>query len=237
MKKTLIAFIALALLTAVVVLALYTGYLRFNYPSYSDFPVQGIDISHYQGEAVWSKVNRREVGFVFVKATEGVSFKDELFQYNWSEAKKYGIPVGAYHFFSFCKSGNKQADNFINSVPNGANQLPPVIDLEFDSNCNTSNNTQELLSRIDTLQQRLFENYGKRPILYVTQEFYEQCLLGKFKENPIWFRDIYKEPTIADKREWQFWQYGNRGRLAGIKTYVDLNAFHGSKAEFDKLLE
>ena len=56
---------------------------------------------------------------------------DDNFAYNYSEARKTGLRVGAYHFFSYDSEGSTQADNFIETVENFEGMLPPVIDLEF----------------------------------------------------------------------------------------------------------
>ena len=50
---------------------------------------------------------------------------------NFSEAQKYDISVGAYHFFSYDSPGVTQAENFIDAVAPFAGMLPPVVDLEF----------------------------------------------------------------------------------------------------------
>jgi len=44
-----------------------------------------------------------------------------------------------------------------------------------------------------------------------------------------------KEPTVGPSMQPTFWQYGDRGRIAGIKGNVDLNVFIGNKAAFDAL--
>ena len=67
----------------------------------------------------------------FIKATEGSSFVDEHFAYNYAEARKTDLAVGAYHFFSYDSPGAAQAENFINTVAPHAGMLPPVIDVEF----------------------------------------------------------------------------------------------------------
>ncbi|MFW6328321.1 MAG: GH25 family lysozyme [Bacteroidota bacterium] len=51
------------------------------------------------------------------------------------KCSKAGFYVGAYHFFTFCKSGKVQAANFISSVLCSMKSLLPVIDLEFCGNC------------------------------------------------------------------------------------------------------
>ncbi len=41
--------------------------------------------------------------FAYVKATEGGDWTDPRFEKNWREARRAGLRVGAYHFFSFCR--------------------------------------------------------------------------------------------------------------------------------------
>ncbi|WP_230514044.1 GH25 family lysozyme [Limnobaculum parvum] len=174
--------------------------------------------------------------FVFIKATEGGDFKDKSFATNWQRANEQRLVVGAYHFFTFCKSGEEQAQNFIKTVPKIANTLPPVIDLEYGGNCQLTTEKTQVLAEIAVLIERLEGFYQKKPILYVTQEFFDDFLVGQFEQNPLWIRNIYQRPDLKDQRPWLFWQYANRGRLDGIETAVDLNTFNGSEDEFKTLI-
>lgn len=231
------SLLSLLILGLLLVIAFYMGYLRANYPSYGRFPIQGIDVSHYQGKIDWKALDKKQVRFAFIKATEGGDFKDKYFLENWSAAKSEGIAVGAYHFFTFCKSGAIQAQNFIASVPKETKVLAPVIDLEYGGNCKLKKSKTEVLLEIDTLIALLTAHYEKSPILYVTNAFYQDFDIGKYKDCPIWIRDIYKEPKLPDARKASFWQFSNRGRLQGIDAFVDLNVFYGTEAEFKQLLE
>jgi lysozyme len=81
--------------------------------------------------------------------------------------------------------------------------------------------------------------YHKKPILYVTYEFYDRYLSNKYPNQPIWISDFYsfnKLPALADRQSWLFWQYSERGSIAGISTLVDLNVFNGNKTKFDRLI-
>ena len=111
------------------------GYLRFNYPKKSQYPIRGIDVSHHQGKIDWNKIKEEKFYFVYIKATEGGTYKDPEFARNWNEVSKVGLLKGAYHFFTFCKPGIEQARNFIDTVPVDPDSLPPVIDFEFIGNC------------------------------------------------------------------------------------------------------
>lgn len=183
-----------AVFAACFVYALYQGIVRLNYPSRDDFPIQGIDISHHQKEIDWDRLKVSEIQFIFIKATEGGDFKDKRFQLNWRDARDRGFAVGAYHFFTFCSSGADQADNFISSVPLEKGTLPPVIDLEYGGNCQLTSGKQEVLREVEILASRLEKAYGRKPILYVTKEFYNDFLIDQMRENAIWIRDILVSP-------------------------------------------
>src|SRR5262245_34821654 len=92
--------------------------------------VQGVDVSWHQGPIDWNAVSRAEVRFAYVKATEGADYVDPRFAFNWREAHRAGLYVGAYHFFTLCRSGAQQASNFIQAVPVENGALPPAVDLE-----------------------------------------------------------------------------------------------------------
>ena len=233
-SKIILAFVVAGMLGAGMIALFYTGNIRANYPSSKTYPIQGIDVSHHQGKIEWEKVSQEEIQFAFIKATEGGDFKDKRFTENWNAAKAVGIEVGAYHFFTFCKSGRTQAANFISSVPTENSALPPVIDLEYGGNCKLVKPIESVLAELDTLIGILDAQYGKRPILYVTNQFYTDFIIGKYLDNPIWIRDIYQAPTLSDTRTWTFWQFANRGHVNGITGYVDLNVFNGSVEAYSR---
>ncbi|SFJ54297.1 lysozyme [Thermoflavimicrobium dichotomicum] len=193
--------------------------------------VKGLDVSHHQGEINWKKVQEKnDFQFVFIKATEGHDLADKKFRYNWQEAQKHGFLTGAYHFFSMRSSGRDQAQNFINTVPKQPNSLPPVIDVEIHLQHDKNKVRQELQNLATILEH----HYGKKPILYVTYDTYNQYVKGHFNNYHIWIRDIVKFPILNDQK-WLIWQYNNRGRVSGIPTYVDINAFNGDINEFRKV--
>ncbi|MBA4492751.1 GH25 family lysozyme [Paenactinomyces guangxiensis] len=229
MKK----YIWLLTIVLLVILAIldYMGFIWHNDLFAMKYEIKGLDVSHHQGDIDWKVVQEKNnFKFVYIKATEGRDFVDDQFAYNWQEARKQGMLTGAYHFFSMRSSGEEQAKNFINIVPEQADSLPPVIDVEIHLNHDKDKVRQELRKMAAKLEQ----HYKKRPILYVTYDTYHTYVEGGFSEFQIWIRDIYKFPTLGN-RKWLLWQYCNRGRIDGIDTYVDINAFNGDMKEFEKV--
>jgi len=233
----LIVYLAGICLGVVAPILFSTGILRMNYPSSQRFPVRGIDISHHQKTIDWQKLRQENVQFVFIKATEGGDFKDRLFPENWRRAKEAGLVRGAYHFFTFCRPGQDQAQNFIETVPVEPGTLPPVIDFEFGGNCQARPSRANLIQELTEYIAMIEEVYGQTPILYVTYEAYNAYLSGELEHLALWIRDLFWHACLSENRTWLFWQYGNRGKLQGIPTYVDLNVFQGSAEEFKRLLK
>lgn len=239
-KRTILFSTALILLILISVGLYYLynqGYIRTNYPSLDEYPVRGIDVSHHQQKISWGELDKNEVQFAFIKATEGGNHKDSLFQENWREAIRNNIPVAAYHFFTFCKEGDAQARNYIHYVPRDSIDLPPIVDLEYGGNCQRSNWNLDIIGEITKYLDIIEDHYKRKVIIYTTNEFYKNYLTNRFPDNPIWIRNILTKPNLPDERVWLFWQYTNRGRIKGINTIVDLNAFNGTRDDFDRLIK
>lgn len=242
MKKKillLLAVLAVGALAAVVLNSLvWRGIVLLNNPSKQTYPVRGVDVSHYQGEIDWEILSSQNVDFAFIKATEGSTFTDGCFPYNFSRARACDIAVGAYHFFSFDSPGESQADHFIRTVIPFAGMLPPVIDLEFyGAHAGNPPDSTAVRAELDAMLSALEAHYGLKPILYATEESYECYLVGAYEEYDIWIRNVIAKPHLSDNRAWTFWQYTNRGRLDGYdgeEQFIDINVFCGTDEEFSR---
>ena len=226
-------------IAGIVGILFYFGMIFINDPDRQQFPIRGIDISSHQQQIDWDKLNLTKINFVLIKATEGGDFKDPMFNHNWQKSQQKGSIVGVYHFFTFCRSGQEQAQNYIATVPRSPHTLPPVIDLEFSGNCQSRPTPAVLEQELNTFITIVKKFYRKQPILYVTYEFYDRYLSNHYATQPIWISDFYsfnKLPALSDRKSWLFWQYSERGSIVGISTLVDLNVFNGNKTEFDRLV-
>ncbi len=192
--------------------------------------IRGVDVSTYQGDINWEAFDAQDIRFAFIKATEGSCFADETFEKNAESAEKHGIYVGAYMFYDYSESADKQVEQFIKTVPKKAKRLPPVIDVEnlpLDDLSSFDNTIKE----INTIVVRLKETYGKTPIIYANHNTYDTYIATRFSDCPIWISDYSStEPVLSDGRNWTFWQYSNRGLLfetKGSERFVDMNLFNG----------
>ncbi len=232
--KALAAALASVLVLMALAWALSAGFLRFNYPSRDEFPVWGIDVSHHQGPIDWDAVRAGgEVAFAYIKATEGGDWTDRRFAENWAAARARGLRVGAYHFFTLCRDAEAQADNFIRTVPQ-ADALPHVVDLEFGGNCGARPDPPALRRSVEVWLDRVEAHYGRRPLLYVTHEFFDAYLEDAAPLGELWIRDIFWRPHLPHPWRYPLWQFANRGRLGGIEGPVDLNVFWGDAAAWER---
>ncbi len=196
------------------------------------YAVHGIDISHHQARINWDTVAVQNLHFSFIKATEGATFKDSLYCHNWNELARIQLKKGAYHFFRPKVDPLLQAQNFIDEVVLQDGDLPPVLDIEVIDGCTD----MEILEGVQKWLNIIEEHYQIQPIIYTNLNFYRRFIAGHFDAYPIWIaRYNHFKPQLAYGNSWIFWQYGNKGRVNGIKGDVDLNVFYGSLDELDAL--
>lgn len=228
--------VTVSVLGAVICSMVWNGVIILNGFSARKYPVKGVDVSNYQGQIDWQTLAEENISFAFIKATEGSSFVDKRFAYNFQEAQNTDLAVGAYHFFSYDSEGITQAQNFIDNVEPFDGMLPPVIDLEFYGDKEIHLPAREAVDReLKAMLQALEAHYGQKPIIYATEKSYELYLSGDYEQYDIWIRNVITKPELSDGRDWTFWQYTNREKLNGYygtEEYIDMNAFYGSVEEF-----
>ena len=217
--------------------SLYFGLIHINNPELNGFTVKGVDVSSYQGNIDWPLLASQDIDFAYIKATEGSSSQDRCFSQNWQEASQTGIRIGAYHFFSFESAGQTQAQNFIDTVDPVDNMLPPVIDVEYYGSFTSEDTIDvgEVRKELRTMVDILTEEYGMKPVIYVSENSYKTIVKGSFEDCGLWYRSVYSK--VPSDVNWVFWQYSNRHRLKGYdgkEAYIDMNVFAGDKEEFIK---
>jgi lysozyme len=219
MRRTLIGVTLIVLITIAVVWSIATRW----HPSDELYPRQGIDVSHHQGSIDWARLPRQGVDFAYIKASEGGDHRDSAFAANWAGAGRVGILHGAYHFFTFCRSGADQAANFIATVPIDPTALPPAVDLEYLGNCAARVSVDRFHRELATFIRLVEARYGKRVTLYTTQEFDTAYAVSARVDRPLWLRSLVVEPHFG-ARHWAIWQTSNFRMLDGIDGRVDWNA-------------
>jgi len=192
--------------------------------------VWGIDVSHHQNDIDWDLLGGQKPNFMFIKASEGATCQDVKYLQNYNEAKKRGILVGSYHFFSYKTSGKEQANNFLAIAQHKDSDLLPVLDAEFIRRMPKKDLvTNELADFINTIYEKL----GHYPIVYCDFRFYNLYLKEKLSDKcKLWIVNYKQKPEL----ECAFWQTTNRFKLNGIRGFVDLNIFNGTISNLKEML-
>lgn len=203
-------------------------------PPYVDpdrYPVRGFDISSHNGLANLNAAADAGYRFVFIKSSEGNTYRDPNFVLNYQKARHAGLKVGAYHFFRFDRDGILQAENFLRSVGARPLDLGLVIDVEESGNP-SGIPADTVRMRLQTMVEYL-NMKGHRVTFYSNRSGHEKYLLPDFEGAPLWVCQFTDNSRNTD---WTFWQYDHHGSVPGIRGDVDLNAFCGSAAQFDQYI-
>jgi lysozyme len=215
----------------------FTRYPEFGIVIPESYSIHGIDVSKYQEMIAWEEVRAMKVkaiqlGFAYIKVTEGIGNTDPQFGRNWKKAKANGMICGAYHFFVGSKDGRMQAENFIDKVKLEPGDLPPVLDIEQLNGATATEVKKEAKKWLDVV-----ENYYQvKPVIYTNIDFYNRYLGSEFDKYPLWIAHYYQPDQPRIKRGWIFWQHSQEGRVNGISSPVDFNVFNGDSLEFKNIL-
>jgi len=217
--------------------AKFVRYPEFGIAIPANYSIHGIDVSRYQQSIAWEEVKAMQVkdvrlGFVFMKATEGIGNIDRQFHRNWRKSKQAGMIRGAYHFFIASKDGKMQAQNFIKTVKLEPGDLPPVLDVEQRNGVSAADLKKEVKKWLAVAEAY----YQVRPIIYTNVDFYNQNLGAEFDRFPLWVAHYYEPHQPRIKRGWHFWQHNDEGRVNGIQSKVDFNVFISDSLEFRNIL-
>lgn len=239
-RKILIILVIILAVFILFAILVFGKIININQLVAQEYEVQGIDVSHYQGEIDWGTLAKQDIDFAYIKATEGSSSTDEKFAQNWQNASSQDMYVGAYHFFSFDSGGETQAQNYINTVEDLSGKLIPAVDVEYYGNKQKNPPEKEDLVRELTVMLEALENhYGSKPIIYTTYSVYHKYLKDEFEEYPLWIRNVYFLPNVDMRGKWTIWQYSDTEVLNGYQgeeKYIDRNVFCGTAEKMRELV-
>lgn len=194
------------------------------------YPVKGIDISSHNGYIDFEAVAADSVDFVYIKASEGETFRDPKFADNYEAARRAGLIVGAYHFFRFDCEGWRQGRNLLSATDGAALRLPLAIDVEEWGNPDirqTDAIVQNLRTMVDYLRA-----CGHRVIIYTNKNGYRRLVRDRFGDVGLWLCSFSGEPSYGRGAVWTLWQHSHRAAVRGINGDVDLNTFNGTREQF-----
>lgn len=191
----------------------------------------GIDVSSYQKTIDWQAVAADGIDFAFIRlgyrgATEGQLYLDEYFYDNIKEAQAAGIPVGVYFFSQAIEKEEalEEAEFTLSHLAGIELDYPVVFDHEpvsgVDSRAN--NLSSEQLSACAKVFSEHIKRSGYDTMLYGNKSDIARYDSDLVAHCEVWFAE-YDAPLPSGQFDFTIWQYTNRGSVAGISTYVDMN--------------
>ena len=232
-RKDILVSVCFIVVTSLLVMAIWWAWRQYvTDPPYVDpeqFPVRGIDVSSHNGMMNLDAAARDGVEFIWIKASEGADFRAANFALNYQKAQHAGLKTGAYHFFRFNRGGVEQALNLLRVVSGRRLELGIAVDVEEHGNPRTD--TDSVLQRLQTMTEYL-NLRGYRVTFYTNKDGYAKYLSEYFRGFPMWICS-FTDDSVGD--DWAFWQYDHHAKVKGIQGDVDMNAFCGSREQWDSL--
>ncbi|MBY5394631.1 glycoside hydrolase [Rhizobium leguminosarum] len=218
----------------------------------------GVDISHHNGKLSFKNFRLQHISFVYMKATQGVRFKDGKFGGYWSDVaaleEPHRVYRGAYHFLSANGSAEDQANSFVDYITLhggiGPDDMPPCLDLEWDR---TSTNPDQwngqdpdaILSKAIKWLNIVESRTGREPILYTARSWWRERIkdeskLARLDGYHVWIADYStshkaaEKPAIINGKVQKIWQFTDNASLAtGYNRGIDANIYYGTKEAFE----
>ncbi|KAJ7109630.1 glycoside hydrolase family 25 protein [Mycena crocata] len=197
---------------------------------------KGIDVSHFQATVNWATVKSNGISFVYMKATEGTTFKDPTFSSKYEGATNVGIIRGGYHFaHPDTSSGAAQAKFFLangGGWTSDGRTLPGALDIEYNPNgaeC-YGLSASAMISWISDFSSTYHAATTRSVLIYTTTDWWKTCTGNSAafsSNNPLWIAH-YSASIGTLPAGWSFttfWQYADTGPNPG-----DQDLFNGDAA-------
>ena len=188
-----------------------------------NFNIKGVDISNNNNLSDLSTLTNNGVEYLYLKATEGATFKDSTSINRYHQAKELGMKVGFYHFLVSTSSPQQQAESFYNYIKEFDNDLVPMLDVERDWN-GMSNATVEFIDHFKFISNNM--QLG----IYTYTGFmsnFTQKAIDVIKDMPCWianYRNDYAGVNTGFFTNICGWQYSENGTIGSFTG--DCNVFN-----------
>lgn len=174
-------------------------------PPREHFPVQGVLIGAPDGAADFKALRAIGANFAYLEASEGASARDTLFAANLQRVRDSGLRFGAVHAYDPCVPAERQAANFVTTVPRDETLLPPAIALDkLAEDCPDPVSEAAVESELTTFLNQVEGHVGQPAVLKLSPEFEERYRIAGRIERNLWLTRDWSQPDYAG-RPWTLW--------------------------------
>lgn len=195
-----------ALLLAALVGGAWTWWQMHHWlPDRAAFPMQGVEIGADDGEVNWDSLKAIGADFAYIDASASAFARDPRFVANFDAARTAKMQVGAVHLYDPCQPAEKQAANFVTTVPRDSSLLPPAVELDMlADNCPVRVSDAKVESELMTFLNQVETHAGKPVILKVTAPFEARYGVARKLDRNLWLVRDRLMPDYAG-RPWTLW--------------------------------
>ena len=163
---------------------------------------------------------------MIIRAGHGLNINDTKFERNYTNAKKYGIPMGVYLYANAqtIEEAKQEAYHLLELIKGKKFELPVFYDVEAQEEVDSN-----IITQMCNEFYKIIKNAGYKAGIYASKYY----LMFKMYPNKlpsdcsIWVasygRDEGSIPkdTYKYNGRWDIWQYTSTGRIDGISGAVD----------------
>ena len=186
-----------------------------------------IDVARYQGNIDWDKVKAAGIEGALLKTVStnnrefGGLYIDPYFERNYAEAKKRGIPVGAYYYTYAQDLGyaKKELALFKQAVAGKQFELPLIVDVE--DNLLKPLSADALTDLVEYAVKEI-ESWGCYAMVYTYLNYQNTELnMARLSKYDLWLA-AYRD-TRPSSPNHSIWQFTSQGQIPGINANCDVN--------------
>jgi GH25 family lysozyme M1 (1,4-beta-N-acetylmuramidase) len=201
----------------------------------------GLDVSHFQSGLSLHTAARNGYQFVFLKATEGATYKDASFGHFLAQAQDAKMLTGAYHFLhsSATSSVSAQVANYVAAVPDKS--IPVAID------CEPTGASRPTIADASAFRAGLVAHGYKVSLGYFPSWYVAELGNPNLRGFTLW-ESKYGTDTVGSAHalypgdtssRWAdiggakvgILQFASRDRIPGYGGDVDADAYRGTRAQ------
>lgn len=190
----------------------------------SDSFLIGQDLSHHNG----NDVILDNAAFIWLKATEGWSFKDTSIDSKLrhiAETRSDDLPIMGFYHYARPENNSAETEviHFVNTIKTHIGQCLMALDWEGDA-VNTKKFTAKQQAQwINTFCRQVKSRTRVIPFLYISYAAYKIILKYIDEDIPVWIAKYGTKPDVLNPNHPLMWQF--------TSNPVDLDLWYGTKAQ------
>lgn len=179
-----------------------------------------IDVSEFQGDIDWNKVNSAGLAMAIVRVQYGANRADLKYQRNLSALGNLGANYAVYSYMTASDTGSaeNEAQSFYNRTQQAVSGKQPrfyMIDVEETTGSNMRGIVEAYMNKLNSLGVP-----DNKIVMYIANQLYNSFNLNVGRAGSIMIPAYRSTPP---DHAYDLWQYTSSGSVNGINGNVDMS--------------